>query len=178
MHRRVVQPSFYAVCACEEVRRVSGRASASPFCSVRIQYSGPPGSLQALVSSVESRGNLVVDSHVQNEGNGWAGSGGHPWHLDGDTESILFLTNESDKPARIGFKVSANSVTYYLTSLRLNPHETRALDLRDAQQPDLNKNTIPGGAADGSVIWGGWRIRHDGFCRDVCDPKRMYCSDV
>jgi hypothetical protein len=120
---------------------------------VRIQYSGPPGSLQALVSSVESRGNLVVDSHVQNEGNGWAGSGGHPWHLDGDTESILFLTNESDKPARIGFKVSANSVTYYLTSLRLNPHETRALDLRDAQQPDLNKNTIPAAATDGSVIW-------------------------
>jgi len=153
-----------------------------PFCSVRIQYSGPPGSLQAQVTSIESRGNLVVDSHVQNEGNGWAGSGGHPWHLDEDTESILFLTNESNQPARIGFKMSANgSPAYYLDSLRLNPHETRALDLRklrDAQQPDLNKNTIPGGAADGSVIWGGWRIRHDGFCRDVCDPKRMYCSDV
>jgi hypothetical protein len=101
-----------------------------PFCSVRIQFSGPPGSLQAEVSSIESRGNLVVDSHVQNEGNGWAGSGANPWHLDEDTESILFLTNESDQPARIGFKVSANSVTYYLTKLQLNPHETRAIDLR------------------------------------------------
>ncbi len=40
--------------------------------------------------------------------------------------------------------------------MRLNPHETRALDLRklrDAQQPDLNKNTIPAAATDGSVIW-------------------------
>src|SRR5208337_110743 len=39
--------------------------AALPFASVRIQYSGPPGSLQAQVSSVESKGNLVVDSHVQ-----------------------------------------------------------------------------------------------------------------
>ena len=79
-----------------------------PFSLVRIQYSGAPGSLQAQVSSVESGGNLVVDSHVQNEGNGWAGSGANPWHLDSDTESILFLTNESNQPARIAFKVSAN----------------------------------------------------------------------
>jgi len=79
---------------------------------VRVQYSGPPGSLQGQVSSVESKGNLVVGSHVQNEGNGSAGSGANPWHLHEDTESILFLTNESNQPARIGFKVSASSVTY------------------------------------------------------------------
>jgi hypothetical protein len=97
----------------------------------------------------------VVDSHVQNEGNGWAGSGANPWRLDEDTESILFLTNESDKPARIPAKVVANSVTYYLTKLQLNPHETRAIDLRklrDAQQPDSTNNKIPA-ATDGSVLW-------------------------
>ena len=82
-----------------------------PFCSVHIQYSGPAGSLQAQVSSVESKGNLVVDSRAQNEGNGWAGSGANPWHLDNDTESILFLTNESDQAARVAFKVSANGST-------------------------------------------------------------------
>ena len=131
--------------------------TALPFCSLRIQYSGAPGSLQAQVSSVESAGDLVVDSHVQNEGNGWAGSGANPWHLDDDTESILFLTNESNQPARIGFKVTANgSPSYYLTKLQLNAHETRAIDLRklrDAQQPDLNNNTVPAAATDGSVIW-------------------------
>ena len=127
-----------------------------PFCSVRIQYSGAPGSLQAQVSSIESRGNLVVDSHVQNEGNGWAGSGANPWHLDDDTESILFLTNESDKTAGIGLSVTANNVYYYLTDLRLNPHETRVIDLRklrDAQVPDFKKNLIPANATDGSVEW-------------------------
>jgi hypothetical protein len=44
-----------------------------PFCSVRIQCSGPPGSVEAEVSSVESKGNLLIDSYLQNEGNGWTG---------------------------------------------------------------------------------------------------------
>ena len=98
----------------------------------------------------------MVDSHIQNEGNGWAGSGANPWHLDPDTESILFLTNESGQPARIGAQVAADGVTYYLTSLRLNPHETRVIDLRklrDAQVPDFKKNLIPASATDGSVSW-------------------------
>ncbi len=128
-----------------------------PFGSVHIQFSGPPGSLQAEVTSVEAGGNLVIDSHIQNEGNGWAGSGANPWHLDDDTETILFLTNESDETAHFGFKVTADGSTpYYLTKLQLNPHETRAIDmrkLRDAQQPDFNKSTVPATATDGSVIW-------------------------
>jgi hypothetical protein len=132
--------------------------AALPFASVRIQYSGAPGSLQAEAPSVEAAGNLVVDSIVQNEGNGWAGSGANPWHLDDDTESILFLTNSSDQLAHIGFQVTANgSPSYFLTSLRLNPHETRAIDirkLRDAQQPDFRGNLIPAAATDGSVNWG------------------------
>jgi hypothetical protein len=46
-------------------------------------------------------------------------------------------------------------VTYYLTKLQLNSHETRAIDLRklhDAQQRDFKKNKTPA-ATDGSVIW-------------------------
>src|SRR5208283_5302876 len=112
---------------------------------------------QAEVPSVESAGNMVVDSIVQNEGNGWAGSGANPWHLDPDTESIVFLTNASDQPAHIGFSVTASgSPTYYLTKLLLNPHETRAIDirkLRDAQKPDFRRNLIPAVAKDGSVNW-------------------------
>jgi hypothetical protein len=131
--------------------------AALPFASVRIQYSGAPGSLEAEVPSVESAGNMLVDSIVQNEGNGWAGSGANPWHLDQDTESILFLTNSSNQPAHIGFQVTASgSAPYFLNKLLLNAHETRAINirqLRDAQKPDFRKNLIPSGATDGSVIW-------------------------
>ncbi len=127
-----------------------------PYCSIRMQYSGPPGSAIAEVSSVDQKQDLVVDSRLANDGDGWAGSGAHPWHLDDETESVLFLTDESDLPARIGFQVQANGVHYYLTKLKLNPHETRAIDLRklrDAQQADFKWNKIPAAATDGSVVW-------------------------
>ncbi|MGH9449958.1 MAG: hypothetical protein ACRD11_05385 [Terriglobia bacterium] len=90
-----------------------------PFCSIRIQYSGTPGSMEADVSSVESGNNLIVDARAENEANGWTGSGANPWHLDKGTDSVLFLTNMSDKACPIGFEVTAAGVHYYLTDL---PH--------------------------------------------------------
>lgn len=63
--------------------------------------------------------------------------------------------NDADRD-RIGFRMQTVGTTYYLTKLQLQPHETRAINLRklrDAQQPDPFKSTIPAGATDGSVIW-------------------------
>jgi hypothetical protein len=127
-----------------------------PYCSIGVQYSGAPGSALAQVSSVESKSDLVIDSPLANEGDGWRGSGANPWHLDDETDSILFLTNMGQEPARIGFQVHAGGVDYHLTKLRLNAYETRAIDLRklrDAQKPDFFGNRIPAGATDGNVVW-------------------------
>ena len=127
-----------------------------PFCSVRIQHGGPPGSVVAAVSSREARGNSAIDSPVANEGDGWAGSGAHAWHLDEGTESVLFLTNESEKECPIGVQVHANGVAYQVPALSLKPRETRAIDLRklrDAQQADLQDHMIPVAATDGIVRW-------------------------
>ena len=132
-----------------------------PFCSIRIEYSGAPGTAIAEVSSIELKGDLVIDSRVNNEAD-WLGmSGAHPWHLDDETDSILFLTNMTDQVGGVGFQVQAGGVHYHLTRLRLAGHETRAIDLRklrDAQKPDLMGNMIPAAATDGSVLW----IRFDG----------------
>jgi hypothetical protein len=68
----------------------------------------------------------------------------------------MFLTNMGERPARIGFDVVALGTHYYLTKLKLQPHETRAIDLRklrDAQTADLKGNKIPAQASDGSVVW-------------------------
>jgi len=127
-----------------------------PYCSIRIQYSGPPGSAMAEVSSIEARGDLVIDSRLANEGDGWAGSGAHPWHLDEETESILFLTNMGDRECPIGFQLQAGGVYYHVVDLSLRPHETKAIDLRklrNQQKPDFQGNMIPAGATDGAVNW-------------------------
>src|SRR5690242_6405191 len=127
-----------------------------PYCSVRIQQSGPPGSIIAQVASVDESQALVVDARTANELDGWAGSGANPRHVDSQTDSILFLTDEGYSPARIGFSITAGGAHYYLTSLQLAPGETRAInirELRDAQAADFQGNKIPAGATDGSVNW-------------------------
>jgi hypothetical protein len=111
---------------------------------------------QAAVSNVEQKRSLVIDGRPANKCDGWAGSGANPWHLDDETDSIVFLTNASDQEVSIGFEVSASGVHYYLTKLRLAPQETRAVDLRalrDAQAPDFDHHLIPAHATDGSVNW-------------------------
>lgn len=111
-----------------------------PFCSIRIQHDGPPGSVIASVSSLEIGGNSAIDSPVANEGDGWAGSGAYAWRVDQNTQSVLFLTNQGAKECPIAMQVHADGVAYYVANLSLKPRETRAVDLRklrDAQQADL-----------------------------------------
>lgn len=122
-----------------------------PYCSIRIQHSGPPGSVIAEVASVESGGDLVVDSKVSNEGDMWAGSGAYPWHLDDGTESTLFLTNMGDQECGIGLRFDAEGGSDGVPDITLKPHETRSLDIRRLR--DTSKY-VPHSATDGSVLWG------------------------
>ncbi len=63
------------------------------------QARSPLRPVLAEVSSIEAKRDLVIDSRLANEGDSWAGSGANPWHLDNETESILFLTDMGDKEA-------------------------------------------------------------------------------
>jgi hypothetical protein len=126
------------------------------YASVRIQYTGAPGGVIAELASVDDAQDLVVDSHVVNEGYGWMGSGANPWHLDDQTESILFLTDMGDRPVGMGFYAMAGGIQQLLTELKLQPHETRAINLRqlrDTQRPDFKGHMIPAAATDGTVTW-------------------------
>jgi hypothetical protein len=128
----------------------------TPYGSLRIQYSGAAGSVVGEVFSIEQNGALMAGGALVNEGDGRAGGGAASWHVDASTQSILFLTNMGERDARIGFKVQAQGVSYYLTNLKLKPHETRSIDvrqLRDAQQADFRKTKIPLSASDGRVSW-------------------------
>ena len=127
-----------------------------PHASIGIQYSGAAGSVIAEVASIEQRGGLAVSSYVENAGNNFAGSGAHAWHLDAQTESILYLSNLGNQECPIGLRVEANGAPYYVTDVRLKAHETRAISLRqlrDAQKTDFQGHKVPADATDGSVLW-------------------------
>jgi hypothetical protein len=135
---------------------VMGELPSIPYCTIRIQYSGDPGSAIAEVSSVEKDQDLVVDNKLANEGDDMAFSGANPWHADKESRSVLFLSNIGEEDARIGFRIHVGSVTYFLTNILLKPHETKPIDigqLRDQKKPDVHGALIPAQATDGSVNW-------------------------
>ena len=97
-----------------------------------------------------------MSRYAENTGNNFAGSGAHAWHLDNQTESVLYLSNLGNQECPIGMRVQANGVAYFVTDVRLKAHETRAINLRqlrDAQKTDFQGHKIPADAADGSVLW-------------------------
>jgi hypothetical protein len=127
-----------------------------PFCSIRIQHNGPPGSMMAKVLSDDTENSELDDVRVANEGNGYAGSLASYWEIGDDTDTVVFLTNMGDKDCRVGFRVETGGVTYFLTNLRLVPHETRYVslrDLRDKQQPDLQGTRIPSTVTEGRLSY-------------------------
>jgi hypothetical protein len=110
---------------------------ALPCMSIRARTSG----------SMSLKGNMSCRSATRD-------SGAHPWHLDGQTESIMFLTNMSSQIVRVGFRVDVLGKSYFLTKLRLSPHETRTIDirkLRDAQIADFKGTLLPAAASDRSA---------------------------
>ncbi len=125
-----------------------------PFCALRVQYNGPPGSVIAQVVAANEDTGEMEHVVVANEGNGYAGSLVSYWAIDDQTDFYVFLTNMGDKRCRMGFCVEAGGVEYYLTDLALGPRETKVIsmrELRDRQRPDFRGNMIPAHASEGRL---------------------------
>lgn len=125
-----------------------------PYCALRIQYNGPPGTVLAEINVMDENGDVADAPVVVNEGNGYAGSLSSHWGFDEKLDFLVFLTNMGDKECPVGFRLKVGSVVYYLTDLKLMPHETKVINLRklrDRQQPDFRGNLIPASATQGTL---------------------------
>jgi hypothetical protein len=127
-----------------------------PFCSLRIQYNGPPGSVIGHLITVNEANDDAESILLANEGNGYAGSLASYWSLDEDTDFFVFLTNMGEKPCGVGFRIEVGELAYFLTSLNLDPHETKVInlrELRDKQEPDFRGTVIPAQATEGRLSY-------------------------
>jgi len=127
-----------------------------PFCSIRIQHNGPPGSLMAEVTSLNESSGKVNQIVVANEGNGYAGSLVSYWSFDEKTDFIVFLTNMGDKPCQMAFRIDAGGVDYYFQAPVLRARETLYInlrDMRDKQEPDPMGHTMPPDVTEGRLFY-------------------------
>jgi len=127
-----------------------------PFCALRIQYNGPPGSLMAEIDVTNGAGEVADTPRVDNEGNGYAGSGATQWAFDQEKDFLVFLTNMGEKECPVGFNIWTRGITYHLTGVKLAAHETRLInlrELRDRHEPDFRGTVIPANASEGTLSY-------------------------
>jgi hypothetical protein len=125
-----------------------------PYCAIRIQYNGPPGSLIGTVTTIEENSGKFSDTHARNEGDGYAGGLASYWSFDDATDDIVFFTNMGDKVCRILLSVEAGGVQHVVPRLQVGPHETAYVnlrELRDKQEPDSQGHKIPSNATSGRL---------------------------
>ena len=126
-----------------------------PYCALRIQYNGPPGSVIADVIAINEDGDAEAIG-VRNEGDGYAGSLASYWSIDDEADFYVFLTSMGDKKCRVGFRIDAGGVQYFLTDVVLGPHETKVInlrELRDRQEADFRGNKIPANVSEGRLMY-------------------------
>jgi len=127
-----------------------------PYCSLRVQYNGPPGSVIGQLTAVNENNAKVNPIPLDNEGNGYVGSLASYWSFDDETDFIVFLTNMGNKDCRVAFKIEAEGVEYNLTRLKLIPHETKYINLRELrnkQEPDFRGNVLPATVTEGRLMY-------------------------
>jgi len=127
-----------------------------PYCSIRIQYNGPRGSVIGELNAVNETSGRANPIGLANEGNGYVGSLSSYWSFDERTDFVVFLTNMGEKNCRVGFRIEAGGETYFLTNLKLIPHETRQIslrELRDKQEPDFQGHVIPANVSEGRLSY-------------------------
>lgn len=128
----------------------------APYCALRAQYNGPPGSIIGALTVVNEGNGEVTAIRLDNEGNGYAGSLASYWGFDDKTDFLVFLTNAGDKDCPVGFKVQAGGVDYNVTNLKLAPHETKCINLRELrneQKPDNFGHVLPATTTEGRLMY-------------------------
>jgi len=127
-----------------------------PYCSIRIQYNGPRGSVIGELTAVNETSGMASQIGLANEGNGYVGSLSSYWSFDERTDFIVFLTNMGEKECRVGFRIEAGGATYFLTHLKLISHETKPINLReliDKHEPDFQGSLIPANTTEGRLSY-------------------------
>jgi hypothetical protein len=119
-------------------------------------YSSAPGSVLISAQSVSADGNQVfrlplVDADAQP-----SSTGGYPWSIDGDSSTLVYITNCTDRPQQYVLQLNFQDGVYAPGLKTVEPNQTAVIDiraLRDGQVKDEHNQTIPLDAKHGQVQW-------------------------
>jgi hypothetical protein len=123
---------------------------------LRIESTGAPGSLVAVLSSVDESRSIEVDVPLVSRSERSAEGGNHPFRLDETIRPIAYLTNITQKPTKVLTAIFHGGGLFTPELISVGPGATIAIDLmhlRDSQVKDVQGRTLPGDLSEGQFFW-------------------------
>jgi hypothetical protein len=124
--------------------------------SVQVLNNGAPGSLIGAAYSKEEASQLTYDVPLRDSGKVRNTTGSYPWRIDHDYSTVVVVTNAGNQPARFQVEIRYPGGPYSIKPRQLEVGQTATFDLRkmrDEQQPDRLKKTLPLTLEQGQFHW-------------------------
>lgn len=123
---------------------------------VRIESSGPAGSLIAQLTSIDQKTSMSVDVPLLSVSPSFIGTGAHPFHLDGDSQAVVHLKNLAAEPTTAIVQVLYEGGEFSPELIPLAPGQSVSVDirqLRDSRARDVHGHQLPLDLTTGEVQW-------------------------
>lgn len=123
---------------------------------LEFEYSTEPGSVIMAAQSVSKSANQVFQVPLWDIAAQRSSTGGYPWSADGDTTTIVYIKNTTDRHQEYVLQLNFPGGVYAPGLKTVEAGQTVTLDvrqLRDNRVPDANGKTIPMHATSGQIMW-------------------------
>lgn len=124
--------------------------------TVRVRNTGVVGSLVGALHATDVITGLGYELPLRDIGPARASTGGYPWRLDGDYETVVSITNVGTTSATFHARLHYGNTDYKPKPVQLQPGQTATFDirkLRDQRVRDSGGQTIPASLTSGQFYW-------------------------
>lgn len=135
----------------ESLRNVSVRSA-----GVKVEFSGKPGSVVGLLSSIDQVSSQALDAPLFNIDPKVYRAGNHPFHISGNSQTVAYVKNVGSGPTTVILIIRYAGGEFTPQMLKIASGETIAFDLRTLRGSglkDVQGRTLPGNLTDGQFIW-------------------------
>jgi hypothetical protein len=123
---------------------------------ITLESTGRPSDLVAHLSSEDQTRDHVFSAPLKDPASSMNRSGGYPWTLEGESESIVHVRNSTDRESHFTIQLNYEGGSYALPVQTVAPQQQVAINirqLRELQIPDSSDTTLPPSVSQGTVIW-------------------------
>jgi hypothetical protein len=124
--------------------------------SIQVLSTGAPGALIGALSALSRDAAHMYDIPLRDSGSVGHATGSYPWRIDGDYNTVITITNVSNRPAIYHARINFDGGVYWFAPKEIAIGGTAIFDLRQLRDhaiPDMYGHALPMTSTGGQFRW-------------------------